>query len=80
MSAEVRGVRYLMMKTISVSNTSIHVSIHVVEIEADRFTVHVFLNGVLDASYAIGSREFAEGLAKCIADGDDARSYCREHC
>ena len=50
--------------------STIHKSIHVVEIGDDRFTVHVYVNGKFDAAYASGTREWADKLAKKLTDND----------
>ena len=48
-------------------------SIHVVDLGDGKFTVDVYVNGKMDAGYASGTREWAEKLAKQLADNDCPR-------
>ncbi len=38
-----------------------------------KYTVHVFVDGRLDAQYALGSRPWAESLAEMLANNDCPR-------
>ncbi len=58
----------LSLPTVSVINKSIHV----VALE-DKFSVHVYVNGKLDAQYGTGPKEWAEHLANMLAAGDCPR-------
>ena len=55
-----------MSKIVSVINKSIHVE----DFDDDGFTVRVYVNGKFDAGYGFGTREWAERLAKTLADND----------
>lgn len=54
----------------------IHKSIHVVQ-DGDQFSVVVYVNGKMDASYPSGSREWADKLAAALAANDDCRAIVK---
>jgi len=61
----------------SVSTVSvINKSIHTVEDERGKFSVHVYVNGKFSASHGWGTREWAELLAGQLANNDCPKCSC----
>lgn len=54
---------------------TINKSIHVIDCGNSSFTVDAYVNGRLDAQYGFGDRDWAEQLAKHLAEND--RAYSR---
>ncbi|MTI13355.1 hypothetical protein [Sansalvadorimonas verongulae] len=56
----------------------ISTKIQVLQIDDSRFTVRTVVDNKTDAQYGTGTQQWAEGLAHCIANGDNPREYCRQ--
>lgn len=57
--------------------TTVEIRVVLVSDDGTRARVETLVDGKFDAAYATMSQQEAIGLAKVLADGDDAKAYCR---
>ena len=57
--------------------TIVEIRVVLVSNDGTRARVETVVDGKLDAVYATMSQQQAIGLAKVLADGDDAKAYCK---